>query len=501
MADDQDQFSEGAETINGTKKRKGHKKEQKPLSKNWPGAADKRTKVLLADTIGRALSTESVYLVTDVGSDGNKGMGSQNLSVPLSVPVNSHSLSGSTHSYASSSNTLAPSSYENSDTASRYTSDESLESTPDIHTPHNEYSAAHRVVSLSGNASAGDVERLATKYGSVSHMGLLDPSYSVFVNEDKTGGICFKTLYKVAVVMGDPLCDANDIHELVCEFNQYRRRRRWDMSILGAGKEFVQYFSDFKKRPTILRFGKERALNPMTNEVIQETSGKRILTQCRQLLEPSKGGISLHVYIPSLHGRDPKLEADLAAIYDEWRMARNKSGKLQAFITKYDPFLMPNIMTYIYTNGPDGTINGFAGLRCIGGKGGYHIDPYIAAPGARNGISDLLLFTSMAYLRQLGVSYLGLGYEPSESLDPVSKMSPSIAQLTQRMYRHTFQRLPISGKRAYFDKFKPDSDQDTPVYMIFPSRIPEPRQVVAVAHVANISIRRLFFSAKHKPAS
>jgi lysylphosphatidylglycerol synthetase-like protein (DUF2156 family) len=345
------------------------------------------------------------------------------------------------------------------------------------------------------------VEWIAAQYGTMSHMGLLDPSYTVFVNEGRTGAICFKTLYKVAVVMGDPICHTEHTHSVLSELNKYRRRKHWDMAVLGAKEEVVRYYSQGRSRATILQFAKERVLNPLTNSVLSETSGKRILTQCPQLLDPHKGGTTLSIYIPSLQDPDYQLETDLRAIYNDWRAARNKSRRPQAFITEYDPFLMPNLMTYIYTTGPDETINGFAGLRWIGANHGYHIDPCIAAPGSRNRISDLLLFASMAYCRQLGISYLSLGYEPLESLEPTSGMSPLIAHLTQRIYHHTFRRLPISGKRAYFDKFKPDADQDAPVYLIFPSRIPEPRQVVAVAHIANISIRRLFLQDMQKVAS
>jgi hypothetical protein len=72
-------------------------------------------------------------------------------------------------------------------------------------------------------------------------------------------------------------------------------------------------------------------------------------------------------------------------------------------------------------------------------------------------------------------------------------MPAPIARLTDRVYQYTYHHLAFGGKKAYFDKFRPDSKQDSPVYVIFPSRIPEPRPVVAVAHVANISIKGLLF--------
>ncbi|KAL3492486.1 hypothetical protein BJX62DRAFT_202724 [Aspergillus germanicus] len=498
--------TEPPETTQPKAKARGRQKKQKSPRKT---TASPRRQELLADIIGRTLCQTEPYRpkrtpvsVFDQDAPADSGL-SMWLSVP--IPQNVSSSAGSTYSYmtssSTSSNTQPLYSVYNprSEKASRYTSDGSTEIVP--HTlshPGNNYPAKSRVVSLSGRGSIQDVERLAIRYGSMSHMGLIDPSYSIFVNEERTGAICFKTLYKVAVVMGDPMCDPEHIHTVFGEFNQYRRRKHWDMAVLGAKGELVHYLSEGKSKSTILQFAKERVLNPVTNSIVNETSGKRILTQCRQLLDPRKGGVMLQIYIPLLQGPDYQLEAGLRTIYDAWRMARNNSHRPQAFITEYDPFLMPNLMTYVYTTGTDGTINGFAGLRWIGANNGYHIDPCIAAPGSRNGISDLLLFASMAYCRQLGISYLSLGYEPLGSLEPTSDMPPLIAHLTQRIYQHTFRRLPISGKRAYFDKFKPDADQDAPVYLIFPSRIPEPRQVMAVAHIANISIRKLFSRDKQK---
>lgn len=358
-------------------------------------------------------------------------------------------------------------------------------------------SSCNRIVSLSGTALEQDVERLTTDYGLPSQMGLLDPSYHLFINDQGTAALCFKVLNNVAVIMGDPMCELDQIPSLLKDFKHYRRRKRWGMCIIGAGGEFARYAAATKKW-TVMQFGNNRILNPLTNEIIHEKWGKRMLTQNRQLLNPSKGGIVVEIYTPSLHGADFQLESQLGAIYNEWRIARNASSKPHAFITEYDPFIMPYLMTFIYSRDPDGTINGFTGLRWVGAKAGYHVDPCIAAPGARRGISDLLLFASMAYARQLGISYLSVGYEPSESLAELFGMPAAIARLIDRVYQYTFQHFTFGAKRAYFEKFKPDSEQDSPVYVIFPSKIPKPRPIIAVAHVANISIRQLLFGHRAK---
>lgn len=452
-----------------------------------------RRKLLLADTIGQCLYQNRSSAIP------HENALNSHLSVPTSGPLSRLSPISS-HVYypprriPSSNRTSSDTLATNSDqTTLNHTSDVSVgsnrsNSSSSSHNP----SSCSRIVSLSGTVAEQDVERLASKYGLASQMGLLDPSYRVFINDQGTAALSFKVLSKVAVIMGDPMCEPVQIPSLLQDFKHYRRRKRWGMSILGATGEIVQYASTTKKW-TMMQFGNNRVFNPLTNEIIHETGGKRILTQNRQLLNLTKGGITLDIYSPSLHGTDFKLEAQLGAIYDAWRLARNSSGKPQAFVTEYDPFLMPSLMTYIYTRDPLGAVNGFTALRWLGAKGGYHVDPCIAAPGARKGISDLLLFASMAYARQLGISYLSVGYEPFDSLGEVSGMPAPIARLTDRVYQYTYHHLAFGGKKAYFDKFRPDSKQDSPVYVIFPSRIPEPRPVVAVAHVANISIRRLLF--------
>jgi lysylphosphatidylglycerol synthetase-like protein (DUF2156 family) len=263
---------------------------------------------------------------------------------------------------------------------------------------------------------------------------------------------------------------------------------------MGASETFTREYAQ-KQGWTTIRFGTERVLNPQTNEVLFETSGKRITTQNRQLINKAKGKVTLGVYAPAVHGTVPQLQADLIAIYDAWREERNSSPSPQAFITVYDPFALPALMTFVYTRDADGHVNGFAALRRLG-SGGYHIDPCIAAPGSAKGISDLLLVAAMALLNRAGVSYLGFGFEPVHALmrDDVSGIPGAFAHLTRDLYGHAFHRLPIGGKKAYHDKFRPDPTQDSGLYLIFPTGIPGPRHILAMTHMANISWRKIFWA-------
>ncbi|KAJ5765363.1 hypothetical protein N7520_004922 [Penicillium odoratum] len=371
-------------------------------------------------------------------------------------------------------------------------------SEPNSETLHAKNSQQGDVFCLDDFSTITAIQRLTAQYGRVAHMGMLDHSYRFFVNKARTAALSFKVQNRVVIVGGDPLCDPDpvSITELLDEFAKYRERHHWGIAFMGASESFVRDYVQAQPRKwTTVRFGTERVLNPQTNDVLLERSGKRIAVQNRQLLHRDKGGVTLGVYVPGVHGTDAQLQSDLVAIYDAWRAERNHSTGPQAFITVYDPFALPALMTFVYTRGSDGQINGFAALRRLG-CGGYHVDPCIAAPGSPKGISDLLIVAAMALLNRADVSYLGFGFEPAHTLLPedVRGMRSPLASLTRDLYGHTFTRLPIHGKKAYHDKFRPDPTQDSGLYLVFPDGVPGPRHLLAMMHMANISLRKMLWT-------
>ncbi|KAK6349941.1 hypothetical protein TWF696_006199 [Orbilia brochopaga] len=343
------------------------------------------------------------------------------------------------------------------------------------------------------------LEGLFVRYGTVSHMGILDKSYSFFVNKARDGGLYFKVHNRVAIVGGDPLCEpTHDRYTaLLKEFRSYLKQFRYKMAFMGASDTFMKYACEQKW--TSMQFGVERVLNPLTNPIVLENSGtgKRLLAQNRQLLNPDKLGITLDVYVPSVQGRDAALEQELTGVYDAWRNQRDttktQAKAAQAFITVYSPFVIPQLMVYIYSRGPDGVANGFAALRKVGGSsdGGYHLDPCVATPSAPRGVTDLLVFASMALLNRASIDYLSFGFEPLSELGLVSGIKRE--QLVRTVFRHTSQRLPITGKKGYHDKFRPDDNKGSGLHLIFPSGL-GPSCMLAMAHMANISVRKVIMS-------
>lgn len=359
--------------------------------------------------------------------------------------------------------------------------------TPSIALPKRKKNDIH-TFTLHDFVAISALSSLVERYGKVSHMGILDPSYQFFMTKDRQAALYYKVKNNVAVVGGDPLCERESYDTLLEEFRRMRKQRRWGIVFLGATDSFAAYAS--QRKWVSMRFGTERVLNPLDNAVLQEKEGRRMVTQNKQLLDPSKAGLSVHAYIPA-QGRDEELERALRHVYDSWRDNRNQSGQPQAYMTVFDPFAIPVLMTYIYTKDRKGQCNGFAALRKIGANKGYHLDPYCALPSAPRGITDLLVFSAMSLLHHAGIGYLSFGFEPSSQLDEVSGLSSPTTALTKSCYRRAFRHLPIGGKKAYHDKFRPDPSLESGLHIVYPSGAPSLQDALATLHFANVEVRGL----------
>lgn len=326
------------------------------------------------------------------------------------------------------------------------------------------------------------LEKLVGRYGKVSHMGVLDLSYSLFLNKVKDGALLFKIYDSVAIVSGDPLCEWHRTDDLLAEFAAYRKRLSLDITFLGATTEFAKY-AESRKWVT-MQFGVERVLNPTTNPIVLEQgAGKRTVTNSKTLL---KKGTSLGIYIPR-YGVDETLHEGITNVYESWCSNRNSKSIIQAYVSVMDPLAMQQIMTYLYTKDIDGSINGFIALRKM--ARGYHIDPCVAKPGSPRGITELLIIAAMSLLQSVEVDFLSLGFDPSPELGQITGVPKIALRTTRSIHRRSVENLPVGGKQAFYAKFHPDESKNNDMHVVIPTRgLPKIRHMKAIMHNANIDI-------------
>lgn len=116
------------------------------------------------------------------------------------------------------------------------------------------------IFDLDDFAALSALEELIGRYGRVSHMGILDKSYTFFITEDRKAALYYKVKDKIAIVGGDPLCDTSLFPQVLCEFEKYRKKQGLGIAFLAAGQTFVAYAR--KENWTTMCFATERVLNP-----------------------------------------------------------------------------------------------------------------------------------------------------------------------------------------------------------------------------------------------
>ncbi|KAG5986057.1 hypothetical protein E4U43_005693 [Claviceps pusilla] len=357
------------------------------------------------------------------------------------------------------------------------------------------------------------------------HMVLLDPNYRVFVSRQGHGSLIYRIAHQTLVVVGDPLCSHDRMRLVLDDLRHFRRPRRLRLAFMGVSDSFLAYARS--QRWTSFRFGCERVVNPLTNDVLDNKAGKRMLSQNRQLLDPERGGIRLDIYAPGITGINPPLEKTLHHLYTSWCRTKQERGgrgggnnnNTQAFITAYDIFAQRTKTAFLFAIGPDNNLCGMAMLRQLGAEAGFHIDPCIAATDAPRGTTDLLMITAMQVLRRAGISYLSLGAEPCVALaggrgrdgkdgkdgkdckDDSNTCSrsrirsqwvPLGERLANAAYRRVTDLEKVSGKKSYNDKFKPDPLLESGLHVVFPRTTLPIQEALAIMKVAHVRPKHMF---------
>jgi lysylphosphatidylglycerol synthetase-like protein (DUF2156 family) len=333
------------------------------------------------------------------------------------------------------------------------------------------------------------IEQLLSHYGRMTHMGVRDHSYEFWLNPSRTAVISYRLCGKVAVISGDPVCPVWQYQDVLKEFGKWCKSHGYQYAINGASKEMAVVAKEVGW--ATITIAKERCLNVQSNPVLTGSEGKRIRTQCKQLM---KAGTQLGIYSPQ-HQRDFSIERTIAQIYEDWRAERNNTTGPQAYVTVFDMFALSRLMTFIYSFDSQGTITGFSALRQL--KAGYHIDPCITISAAPRGTVDLLLIASMALLREAGIDRLALGVEPLDEIGEVTGMSRTLETLTRKSHKLVTAELPLGGKKGFNDRFRPDDNLEEPLFLVYPNS-PSVRQQVAMAHFSNVQLHKALKARYHR---
>jgi hypothetical protein len=104
----------------------------------------------------------------------------------------------------------------------------------------------------------------------------------------------------------------------------------------------------------------------------------------------------------------------------------------------------------------------------------------------------------MALLNATGCTYLSFGYEPLTKPGEIFGMPRWLENLTRKAFASVCKGLKVSGKKRYYDKWRPDEEQRTGLHLVFPAGTPGVQDMIAVMHFSNISLKCLICAKLRK---
>ena len=107
------------------------------------------------------------------------------------------------------------------------------------------------------------LDSLVERYSRVSHMVILDKSYTFFLSRARDAALYFKVKDKVAVVGGDPLCGPDLFPPFLKNSPSTEKGANGELHSWEPARNFTKYAKD--QRWISMHFGMERVLNPLTN--------------------------------------------------------------------------------------------------------------------------------------------------------------------------------------------------------------------------------------------
>jgi Phosphatidylglycerol lysyltransferase, C-terminal len=341
--------------------------------------------------------------------------------------------------------------------------------------------AASPICHITDQGVASSLEKLMANFGCGTHSSFLDDNYSIYMPEPEQAAICFKVVKKAAIMYGDPLCAVDQVENVFQAFHRFCKKQGWHLAVVGA-RPALTAFSQKKSWKT-MEVAVEQVFNPMTNTVLDETSGKTINRTNRKLVA---SGVILYLYDPS-RGRRLALEQELTQVYETWKEEKGKRYTAQAYSAVIDPFCMPAVSRYLYTCGEDGRPNSLAGMIQLGANKGYLLEPCVQLPGAPKGTTGFLATHALGLMRNEGVTYATFGFEALPEIGEMSRMPSMIEDTSRRFYRSTFNTLGLLGRKEFHESFHPDDTQQVPLYILFPPGLPRISVYQGVLNATNIS--------------
>lgn len=324
-----------------------------------------------------------------------------------------------------------------------------------------------------------DLERksyveLIRQWGGVNTDGLLEESCQKFFIPEAAGFIGYRVENSQAIVFGDPVCSEENKPLFARKFQEKCREDGLGVMYSIVTLEFAKWLHENMNAP-IFEWGENFILNPFENPV-KGTGSNAVLVR-KKVKHALKDGVIVQEYL----GTDLRIEEKISKLADGW--VEKRKGP-QIFLAHVSLFQNRIGKRWFYAE-KEGDVVGFLVLNEIQSKKGWLLNNVMLSSNAPNGVSELLIISTLETLERENCHYVIAGPVPIKDLKEIQGLNPALEYLVRLMFKGAKYIFHLDGYQTYWHKFNPKSEGS---YLAFPENNIGYSSVVGLMRAYNMNI-------------
>jgi lysylphosphatidylglycerol synthetase-like protein (DUF2156 family) len=325
------------------------------------------------------------------------------------------------------------------------------------------------------NSRSDDAMHYIQRFGHAASIGLLHPLCSFFKSDAVDGIIGYRMERNAAVVIGDPVCAAENRIVLAREFHNFCKAQNKKTMYAMASESFTNQKLQ-NLGGSALQFGHEIIIDPTIDT--RSLSGRH----AHQLRQKEKNAVLNGVTVCQYDGNNPEINLTLIKIAADW--LENRKGP-QVYLLPLDIFAHASNKRWFYAQ-KDNQIIGFLMLSRMEACGGWILNGSIMlTPQAPSSSSEYLMICALEILRDERHTFFSTGPIISPEIDRIEGFNWFSRMMVNSVLSSSRKIFKMHDRQRYWRKFQPRRE---PSFLLFNSPRVGISEVRALLRTFNVTI-------------
>jgi len=303
---------------------------------------------------------------------------------------------------------------------------------------------------------------------------VLENDKTLFFGKDVNGVIAYGIIGGVVVVLGDPVCAAEDFACLLSEFKAFCLEYSYQCVFMGTTETFLDVY-------TMLGYGHVKCGEEARFELNDyQLAGGKMAKLRAMINHANKAGLTTFEYKPN-EQRDAALEKDIDSVSEQWM--QGKKGSELGFSMGGVGLAEPMGKRYFYAKDEQGRVVAFNVFMPFAGMNGYMADVTRRVPDAPGGVTEKLIYDGFMIFKDEGAKWGSMGLAPLANVREEGIKDGNTEKLLEFIYEKCNGFYGFKDLHHAKEKYSPTVW--APGYFVFSTKNLTPQIAYAIITIQN----------------